>query len=102
MRSIIAALVAASFAVSAHADWVATNDAGDELRLMNGQCDHADILEQLKPEFHSQFKAAQATIGGQAIMGCWIEIEGEDVFWVLFRDAEGVAFAKEMFRERGI
>jgi hypothetical protein len=99
-KFILAALLCA--AGSAMADYVASNDAGDELRLMNGACDHQDILDQLKPEFHSQFKRAQATIGGAVVRGCWIEIEEEKAFYVQFENGQGNVFPMGMFKETGI
>jgi hypothetical protein len=101
MRSLIAALVAASFAVSAHSDLVATNQGGDELRLLNAPCDHKVILDQLKPEFHSQIKRAQATIDDKPIKGCWIEVEEEKGVYTLFESGEGHLFLLETFKEEG-
>jgi hypothetical protein len=89
-------------AQAAKADYVATNDAGDELRLMNGACDNEEVLAQLKPEYHSQFKRAQATISGKAYLGCWIAIPEEKAVYMQFQNGQGQVFSEAMFKEQGV
>jgi hypothetical protein len=101
MRKLLCAALLCAASI-AHADYVATNDAGDELRLMNGACDNEEVLAQLKPEYHSQFKRAQATVGGRAYLGCWIAIPEEKAVYMQFQNGQGQVFSEAMFKEQGV
>lgn len=99
MKRIIAAL-AVGFATFAHADLVASNGSGDELRLMQTPCINSAILDKVKPEFHAQFKAGQASIGGKIIRLCWVDTS-EGYYYVIPQGAEqGLAYPVTMFLDQ--
>lgn len=94
------AVIAALMCGTAMADLVATNGE-NEIRLMTAEpCTNPAILEQLKQEYHSQFKRATATIKGKALPGCWIDTM-EGAYYLQFPDG-GLAFPVEMFTEQGV
>lgn len=100
MRRLILAALAAGFATFAHADMVASNGAGDELRLMQTPCTNSAILDRVKPEFHSQFKAGQASIGGKIIRLCFVDTM-EGFYYVIPEGAEqGIAYPVTMFLDQ--
>lgn len=95
-RLIIAALLAAGPAM---ADMVASNGAGDELRLFDRPCTIAAILAGIKPEFHSKFQAGQALIGGKVIRLCYIDTQ-EGSYFVVPEGSEGgggIVYSVTMF-----
>lgn len=96
MRSlIVAAICAASFAVSA-GERVAK--AGrDEIRLFDSACIHAGTMALIKPEHLKRFKKATANIGGQYFYGCWADEEG--VAFILFEDGDQVVIPLAAFKE---
>lgn len=96
---LIPAVLAALLCGTAMADLVATNGES-ELRLTGEPCTNAAVLDQLKPEYHAQFKRAQATIKGKALPGCWIDTM-EGVYYIQFPDG-GLAFPITMFTEQGV
>jgi hypothetical protein len=100
MRKLICAALLCAASI-AHADYVATNDAGSELRLMNGVCDNEAVLDHLKPEYHSQFRQATATVKGKTYKACWIAMPEDDAVYVQYEEGDGRVFPVQMFKEQG-
>jgi hypothetical protein len=74
MRSIIAALVAASFAVSANADEqvLIARNGENSVRIMKARC-HADVRAAFPHT--EEWSQAVAVVNGQRYIGCW-EVRG--------------------------
>jgi hypothetical protein len=83
-RIFLAALLTAG---PAFADLVATNQRGDELRLMPVACANEAVLEQIKPEHRDKFQKAQASIGGKTFAGCWVDT-GEGAYLIFYADGD--------------
>jgi hypothetical protein len=83
-RIFLAALLTAG---PAFADLVATNQRGDELRLMPTACTNEAVLEQIKPEHRDKFQKAQASIGGKTFAGCWVDT-GEGAYLIFYADGD--------------
>jgi hypothetical protein len=94
------ALALVLFAGSAQADLVASNRAGDELRLMNGACTNERILEGIRDEWQDKFKAGQAAIKGKTIALCWIDVTEHGAYFMAFADGESIAMAVSSFIEQ--
>ena len=63
-----AAALAAAPAMSQ--DLVA-RQGNDTVRLADGPCTSQQVLARLRPEFHSEFKAAMAVVEGRSFEACW-------------------------------
>lgn len=102
VKFLVVAFAASFVAFPASADLVATNGAGDELRLFDRPCTTAAILDTLNPEYHAKFNAGQAIIGGKVIKVCWIDTE-QGAYYVMPEGAtEGVAYPVSIFNDKGI
>lgn len=103
MRSIVAALVAASFAVSANADLVLSSDDGSqELRLYESSCTHGGTLGHIPAEFRDRFSNARLLDRRGTILGygCWAEVEGTVL--IVFEDGAKTTFQLSKFKESTI
>jgi len=70
MRSLLlcaAVLVAAP----AFADDLVASNGKDSVRLSDGPCKIEQVLNQLEPKYHREFKAASAQLKGQTYQACW-------------------------------
>ena len=63
-----AAALAAAPAMSQ--DLVA-RQGNDTVRLADGPCTSQQVLARLRPELHSEFKAAMAVVEGRSFEACW-------------------------------
>lgn len=98
MRRLLAALLVAMMAAPAYADKIAR--AGNaEIRLFPGACVHGGTLAQLKPEHRDKFHKMQGSVNGRVVYGCWVDIEEDGVYWMLFEDGTDIALRYESFKE---
>lgn len=88
MRTIVAAVLAACFAVPAMAQDMVFEDGGVAIRLMQGPCAVPPVLAALRaaPNLQTAPKAARVTYRGQTIEACWAVDADDDV---LIGDALG-------------
>ena len=95
---LIVAVLAIFFAIGgpAHA-MVAVAKAGDnKLRLMRTPCTNAGVLEQIKEEWHEKFQAAEVSVNGKNIPGCWI-LNAEGAVFILFEDGQSISMPTSAF-----
>jgi hypothetical protein len=93
-RILLAAILAAGPAM---ADMVASNGAGDELRLFDRPCAIESIRARINPEYVDKFQAAQAIVGGKVIRACYIDT-GEGFYYLMPEGAEqGIAYPVTIF-----
>jgi hypothetical protein len=71
MRTIVAALVAACFAVPAFAQEMVATEGKDEVRLTMKPCSVPAVLKIIPPEYHEQFYNASALVAGKKYLACW-------------------------------
>lgn len=100
MRTLICAALLLA-AGSAMADLVASNDQGNELRLGYAACDHQEILDTIKPEYHGDFHKGVAILGGNVIKACWINIPEEKMVYVVYETGASMAYPINIFKEMG-
>jgi len=63
---------AALLATPALADELVASNGNDSVRLSDGPCTSQEVLNRLKPQFHSVLKEASAVVRGQSFKACWI------------------------------
>jgi hypothetical protein len=70
MRSILlcAAVLAAA---PAFADELVASNGNDSVRLSDAPCQNQQVLGQLEPKYHKEFKAATAQLKGETFNACW-------------------------------
>lgn len=97
----IAAAIAAGPALAG--DLVLTNkDIGQELRLYERACSHAETKSKIRDEWRDKFKDARIRkIDGTILWyGCWIEQDGQA--YVIFEDGDMLAFPLSAFKDPSI
>jgi hypothetical protein len=77
---------AALVAAPALADELVASNGNDSVRLSDGPCTSEQVLNRLKPQFHSVLRAASATVQGQTFKACWI-VEGHSAH-LLYEDGD--------------
>jgi hypothetical protein len=88
---------AALLAAPAMAEEVVASNGVDSVRLSDGQCSSAKILDQLEPALRDQLKDATATIGGQQFKACWT-IDGQVAHLVYEDGDEGLVPLSEFHK----
>jgi hypothetical protein len=64
-------LCAALAASPAFADDLVARQGSDSVRLAEAPCTSSEILGQLPPQVHPEFKAASAQVEGKTFAACW-------------------------------
>jgi len=94
MRHII---LAALLATPAMAETVVARGGGAAIYLTEKPCQHAQVLEAIKPEFHAKFRAGWATIRNESVELCWTADRSTMAVAVVFPDGDTLALPIDRF-----
>lgn len=94
---VLTLLVLPSFLVAKKVTDELEAKAGDVvIRLAGTKCTSKVVLEQLKPEFHDQFRKAEIRAKSKPVVGCWT-LDATGVY-VIFEDGSQGYVPTEMFK----
>lgn len=85
---ILSAVVSMAIAAKAPAEELEVRNGDTVIRIANKPCTNKTVLENLKPEYHKQFRKAEVRNAGKPTQGCWT-MDGNGVYIMLENGEQG-------------